>query len=126
WMRRFLIVSTAVAFVVAGAGYLAVAKPVFTAQAIILVDPREPNTTATDNVLPGLGSDSAAISSQVAVIMSRGLLTTVFDAEGIERDPEFATPGLLAGLLSKTPTRAEIFDKFTQNVSVQREGLTYV
>jgi uncharacterized protein involved in exopolysaccharide biosynthesis len=126
WSRRVLILMMAGGLVLAAGLYLLVTKPVYTAQAIILVDPREPTTTATDNVLPGLGSDSAAISSQVAVIESRELLSTVFDAEGIEHDPEFAAPGLLASLLGKSPSRDEVFDNFTQNVSVAREGLTYV
>lgn len=126
WSRRVLVIMIAFGVVIAAGLYLLVTKPVYTAQAIILVDPRAPTTTASDNVLPGLGSDSAAISSQVAVILSRELLTTVFDAEGIEHDPEFSTPGLVGGLLGKTPTRAEIFDSFAQNVSVEREGLTYV
>lgn len=126
WMRRFLIVGIAVAFVVIGAAYLAVTKPGYTAQAVILVDPREPNTTDTNNVLPGIGSDSAAIASQVAVISSRELLNTVFDAEDIANDAEFSQPGFIGSLLGKTPTRAEVFDAFAQNVSVGREGLTYV
>lgn len=126
WKRRTLIVLTATAFLALGAGYLAITKPSYTAQAVILVDPRQPNTTETDNVLPGIGSDSAAIASQVAVISSRELLTAVFDAEGIEHDPEFSGTGFIGSLLGRKPTRAEIFEGFAQNVLVNREGLTYV
>src|SRR5690606_33838110 len=89
WSRKVLVLIFAGGFLLAAGLYLLVTTPVFTAQAIILVDPREPTTIASDNVLPGLGSDSAAISSQVAVIMSRELLMTVFSAEDIEHDPEF-------------------------------------
>lgn len=124
WKRRLLIVLATLGFIAVGAGYLVVTKPTYTANAIILVDPRQPNTTDADNVLPGIGSDSAAIASQVAVISSRELLTTVFDAEGIEQDPEFAKAG--KGSPDSASSRAAIFESFAQKVAVNREGLTYV
>jgi uncharacterized protein involved in exopolysaccharide biosynthesis len=119
-----------VGFLVAALGlaafYLVITKPMFSAQAVVLVDPRKPQTTDTDNVLPGIGSDSAAIASQVAVISSRELLMKVFDREGLAEDPEFNKPDLIGELLGTWPNRAMVFDKFAQNVWVEREGLTYV
>jgi polysaccharide biosynthesis transport protein len=126
WQRRLLIAGCVVAALGVAALYLAVTRPMYSAQAVVLVDPRKPQTTDTDNVLPGIGSDSAAIASQVAVISSRELLMAVFDREGLAADPEFSRPDFLGGLMGVWPNRAMIFDKFAENVWVEREGLTYV
>jgi uncharacterized protein involved in exopolysaccharide biosynthesis len=130
WKKKFLILSIAAAFVFVAGAYIVFTKPVYTASAVVLVDPRQTRTTASDNVLAGLGTDSAAIASQVAVISSRELLTTVFDDEHIETDPEFAGAGssLLGMLTGKTAalTRNMIFERFVSKVSVERQGLTYV
>ena len=60
----------------------------------ILVDPRDSRATNFDSVLPGLGTDSAAIASQVSVIESRDLLSRVFDELHLANDPEYARRGL--------------------------------
>src|SRR5262245_30163007 len=74
WQRRVAVLTALLTVLVVAVGYLAVTRPVYTAQAVVLVDPRKPQTTDTDNVLPGIGSDTAAIASQVAVISSREVL----------------------------------------------------
>src|SRR4051812_8094218 len=77
--RRWPLVVAVTALAVIGAtGYIVVTKPSYTASASILVDPRDVKTTNIDSVLPGIGSDSAAIASQVSVIQSRDLLGRVF------------------------------------------------
>ncbi|MDR3473089.1 MAG: GumC family protein [Devosia sp.] len=131
WHRRALVAVTTIALLSAGVLYLAVTKPIYTAEAAVLVDPRDARATNLDSVLPGIGADSAAISSQVSVIESRDLLGAVFDTQGLANDPEFADPGLLAKLASlvkpaKPLTRDAIFAKFQSMVSAQREGLTYI
>jgi polysaccharide biosynthesis transport protein len=126
WQRRVAVVAVVLAVVVVAVGYLTVTRPIYTAQAVVLIDPRKPQTTDTDNVLPGIGSDTAAIASQVAVISSREVLNTVFDRENIATDPEFSKPDWFGALMGVWPNRAMIFDKFAENVWVEREGLTYV
>ncbi|MBN8950573.1 MULTISPECIES: GumC family protein [unclassified Rhizobium] len=107
--------------------YLAVAKPSYTATASVMIDPRDPRATNLNNVLPGIGSDSAAIASQVFVIESRDLLMKVFESEDIENDPEFAGGGLLSRFgLAPHPTKDSIFKNFQRAVTVERAGLTYV
>lgn len=132
WRRRLVIGASFVAMLVLAVFYLAVTRPVYTAQAVILVDPRETNATPSANVLGGIGTDSAAIASQVAVISSSALLRAVFDAENIATDPEFNKSGMLSSLFSlvrgsRGPVNeSAVFEGFRSRVGVEREGLTYV
>jgi uncharacterized protein involved in exopolysaccharide biosynthesis len=120
WQRKLAIAATALAVVLLALAYIAVTKPTYTAVATILLDPRDSRATGLDTVLPGLGADSAAISSQVAVIESIDLLGAVFDEMHLGDDPEFG-----GGPASKL-SREAIFERFRGRVSVDREGLTYV
>ncbi|HEY8578063.1 MAG TPA: GumC family protein [Devosia sp.] len=132
WRRRVLILSTTLACVALALLYIVTTVPSFTATAVLLVDPREAQTTEASSVLPGIGSDSAAISSQVAVIQSREVLEKVFLAEKLDQDPEFSQSGSIPSLIgmitggSKPPTAAMMFDSFASRLSVEREGLTYI
>ncbi len=131
WDRRLLILGITGAALLAAVLYISVTKPIYTATSSILVDPRDSRATNFNNVLPGIGADSAAIASQVSVIDSTDLLRGVFDAEHLRDDPEFLAGGLLSSLLStfktsKKKTDDAIFDSFRRHVSVDREGLTYV
>ena len=120
WQRKLVIAASALAMTLLALAYIAVAKPTYTAVATILLDPRDSRATGLDTVLPGLGADSAAISSQVAVIGSIDLLGAVFDDLHLADDPEFG-----GGEGSKS-SREAVFERFRGKVSVDREGLTYV
>ena len=131
WQRLFMIAAVTLAVVALAVAYVALTRPVYTAGASILVDPRDSRATNFNSVLPGLGSDSAAIASQVSVIQSRDLLSKVFDELHLAADPEFASRGLLGGLMAQVRTPAPVtrearFENFRRHVSVSREGLTYV
>ncbi|TXI12146.1 MAG: exopolysaccharide biosynthesis protein [Rhizobium sp.] len=127
WQRWFTVLASTLAVALVALVYLAVAKPSYTATASIMIDPRDPHATNLNNVLPGIGSDSAAIASQVFVIESRDLLMKVFESENIGSDPEFSDGGLLSRIgLAARPTKDSIFKSFQRNVSVERAGLTYV
>ncbi len=127
WQRWLTVLACTVAVLLLTLAYLAVAKPSYTATASVMIDPRDPRATNLANVLPGIGSDSAAIASQVFVIESRDLLMKVFEGENIENDPEFANGGLLSRIgLASHPTKDSIFKNFQRAVTVERAGLTYV
>ncbi|RWB17208.1 MAG: exopolysaccharide biosynthesis protein [Mesorhizobium sp.] len=131
WARRLMVLAIAGATVLLALSYLAVTKPSYTATASILIDPRDTRATNFNNVLPGIGSDSAAIASQVFVIQSPDLLGSVFKSQKLDSDPEFAGVGMMSRLLSlfgagATPTQDAAFKRFQSKVSVEREGLTYV
>jgi uncharacterized protein involved in exopolysaccharide biosynthesis len=131
WSRRVMVAAIAGAVLLLAILYLAVTKPSYTATASVLIDPRDPRATSFSNVLPGIGSDSAAIASQVFVIKSRDLLNTVFKDQKLENDPEFSGTGLMSRLRalfgkSGTAARDMAFKRFQSRLSVEREGLTYV
>ncbi|AZO32726.1 exopolysaccharide biosynthesis protein [Mesorhizobium sp. M1B.F.Ca.ET.045.04.1.1] len=131
WARRLMVLAIAGATVLLALSYLAVTKPSYTATASILIDPRDTRATNFNNVLPGIGSDSAAIASQVFVIQSPDLIGSVFKSQKLDSDPEFAGVGMMSRLLSlfgagATPTQDAAFKRFQSKVSVEREGLTYV
>ncbi len=127
WQRWLTVLTCTVAVLLLTLAYLAVAKPSYTATASVMIDPRDPRATNLNNVLPGIGSDSAAIASQVFVIESRDLLMKVFESENIENDPEFSAGGVLSRIgLASHPTKDSIFKNFQRAVTVERAGLTYV
>ena len=131
WGRRMLVLAVAGATLLLALSYLAVTKPSYTATASILIDPRDTRATNFNNVLPGIGSDSAAIASQVFVIQSPDLLGAVFKSQGLDHDPEFAGVGMMSRLLSLfgaggTPQQETAFGRFQSKMSAEREGLTYV
>ncbi|TJW60150.1 MAG: exopolysaccharide biosynthesis protein, partial [Mesorhizobium sp.] len=129
WGRRLLVLAFTGAALLLAVLYLAVTSPSYTATASILIDPRDARATNFNNVLPGIGADSAAIASQVFVIESQDLLGTVFDSQKLRNDPEFSSRGLISRVMSLfgggTPQDAA-FKRFQKAVSVEREGLTYV
>jgi uncharacterized protein involved in exopolysaccharide biosynthesis len=127
WQRWLTVLASTVIVLLLTLAYLAVAKPSYTATASVMIDPRDPRATNLNNVLPGIGSDSAAIASQVFVIESRDLLMKVFESENIENDPEFAGGGLMSRIgLASPPAKDSIFKSFQRAVTVERAGLTYV
>src|SRR5215475_5165368 len=100
WQRRLVVLATAAAVFALALAYLAVTTPTYTATASLLIDPRDTRTTNLNDVLPGIGADSAAIASQVSVIESEALLSAVMDEKHLADDPEFAGSGLLSQILS--------------------------
>ncbi|MET0539617.1 MAG: GumC family protein, partial [Xanthobacteraceae bacterium] len=112
--------------------YIAVTPPSYTAQSSILLDPRQARISEAQDVLAGIGSDNAAITSQVEVLRSSELLHAVFAAEKLAHDPEFSGPSLIGGMLgllrgeTKAPTESSVFENFRSRVSTQRQGQTYV
>jgi uncharacterized protein involved in exopolysaccharide biosynthesis/Mrp family chromosome partitioning ATPase len=111
----------------------------YKATTIVLVDPRQPRFTNTEAVLSGIGSDAAAVESQVELIESSALARRVIARLNLDRDPDFTTPSALEsiteGLLTlvghQSADAAEekvsrLVSKFQKGLAVRRRGLTYV
>src|SRR5262245_43611971 len=131
WQRRLVVLATAAAVFAFALAYLVVTTPTYTATASLLIDPRDTRTTNLNDVLPGIGSDSAAIASQVSVLESEELLRSVMEDEHLATDPEFTGSGRLSQLLSlfsrNDPDPLLVaFRRFQTHLGVEREGLTYV
>ncbi|MDK9697126.1 MAG: GumC family protein [Siculibacillus sp.] len=89
----------------------------YTASALVMVDPRNAKVTSADEVLPGIGGDSAAIASIAEIATSEGALAPVVAVAKLAEDPEFA------GASSK---EADVVAALRKAVKVTRRGLTYV
>jgi succinoglycan biosynthesis transport protein ExoP len=124
--------------VVAGVA-LFVLPPKYKATTIVLVDPRQPRVTQAEAVLSGIGTDAAAVESQVELIESSALARRVIARLSLDTDPDFNTPsaleritgGLLALLVLQSADLPDekisrLVNKFQKGLSVRRRGLTYV
>ncbi len=129
----------------AAAWYLHVTPPSYTATATVILDPKRPATQVGDNsaaVLPP-ALDAGAAESQIQVIRSERLLSSVFDALDLADAPSLRpeTPGFgarivdgIAGLFrsprtggdDKAARDAAAFDAFTGRVGARRVGQSYV
>lgn len=106
----------------------------FTATAVVLLDPREARVTASQQVLPGIGNDAAAVESQVEVVQSTAVAQQVIAKLHLDQDPEFG-PGLIERLLADVGVKATVspeqqlsrlIEKFQKKLSVKRRGLSYI
>src|SRR5690606_38411943 len=118
WFRRRMILLVTAVALLASVAYLVVTPPTFVAEAVLLIDPQQPNITPSANVVDSFGEDAAMIESQVEVILSRQLLVPVFETLGLASDPEFAPAGLLSQLLAAftgiapAPKREDAYERF--------------
>lgn len=132
-----------------GVAYLWTAKPGYTSSVDIFIDPRERKMVDLDVAPTGMGSssqgaDTALVESQVAILRSRSVLSTLIRREGLESDGEFggaASEGLVAAL--RQGAKALVYgpnagsygqmspldlalDKLDKAVRIKRVGQTYV
>jgi capsular exopolysaccharide synthesis family protein len=137
--RRFWLVALVMALVLGVAGIvLLTLKPVYTATALVLVDPSKKNLMDPESQLSGSSSDSLRVDSEVELVKSETTLLSVTDQLDLVSDPEF---GLSLGLKDMIlaflrlgeptlPTGEEavqaVIDKLRQSVGAQRKGLTYL
>lgn len=137
--RGRLIVSVMALVMTAVVAALLLITPKFTATSVLIVDPRQQKVLQAEAVLTGIGSDAAAVESQVEVIQSTSLARQVVEQLRLADDPEFTRPSLsetalnwardLVGLPSAIePDKQErrVLAKFGDNIRVKRRGLTYV
>ncbi|WP_297105369.1 Wzz/FepE/Etk N-terminal domain-containing protein [uncultured Devosia sp.] len=137
--RLLLIVSTTVLVVGLAASVAFTLTPLYTASALVMVDPSRKNIL-DDTALQGSSSaaDNARIDSEVELARSDNILIKVIERENLISDPEFGVSvGLRARLLSffgipvpELPTGQEAVNqtlaKLRSAVTVQRRGLTYL
>ncbi|MCW5687244.1 MAG: polysaccharide biosynthesis tyrosine autokinase [Pseudolabrys sp.] len=101
-LRRRIALIMLTMFVFAAAAGLALVfiKPLYTATATVLIDPRRPNVINLDakqTQVQAPSTDDAAIESQVLLAQSVAVLRRVVDELKLTEDPEFKPkPGLLA------------------------------
>ena len=119
-----------------GLGYIAMAKPQFTASSAIFVDPRARRIVSEDVAPAGFGTDTALFETQVSIIGSDTILRRVVRSEKLDQDREFvasARSGVLASVSDLVRGPRAVADPVDQAVEmlaraarVRRAQNTYV
>jgi capsular exopolysaccharide synthesis family protein len=77
---------------VAGA-YLVTAEPIFTARSQLLIDPKMPQFLLEQRSEVNFSLDTAQVESQIAVLRSERIITSVIEKLNLTEDPEFQGRG---------------------------------
>ncbi len=138
WNIR-LIATVTLATVIVAAAVLVLLPPKYKATTVVLIDPRQPRVTNSEAVLSGIGSDAAAVESQVELIESSALAKKVIASLDLANDPEINSASMIErvsrGLLflvghdhAGAPEREanRLVYRFQSGLSVRRRGLTYI
>lgn len=130
WRRRWLLLLGLAVGVAAGFGVLRLMAPVYTAQAMILIEPRP--IPLDDGAAPAAAGvvDSAMVDSQVQVLASRALARDVIAQLGLGRDPELGggpAPSPDPGAAVAAPGPApDLVGHFLERLTVRRSGRSQV
>lgn len=98
WRRRVLLVVPALIAVVLALLAVFQIPPRYTATTLLMLDTRGARVVDLEQVVPGLGADTAVVRSEVEVLRSRAVAEAVVDAEALATDPEF-NPALAESLM---------------------------
>lgn len=132
--RRLRIIAASVALALAlGIAYILLVPQNYSATSVILIDPRQTRVISSEDVLSGIGSDRAAVESQVELIESSALAERIVDQLNLTEDPEFTSSmarrwlvGVFGSEARATIEKNKVVEKFRENLNVKRRGLTYV
>ena len=89
WRRKWIVLGTAMLFVVVAGLILTQQTNRYTTSASIMLDTRESKVVDVESVLSGLPADTSALMSEIEVIRSTQLIGRVVDKLHLESDPEF-------------------------------------
>jgi uncharacterized protein involved in exopolysaccharide biosynthesis/Mrp family chromosome partitioning ATPase len=139
--RQKFVIATITSICLAGALiYVLTSTPLFTADAMVLVEPQKARHYQGYPASSELAIESALVDSQVEIAKSNRVLWKVIDELTLIEDPELGRPerSVVARLISTVrggegtaPASDEehkqrLLEKFTQALSVRRVGLTHV
>ncbi|MBW7969645.1 GumC family protein [Bradyrhizobium sp. BR 10289] len=113
--RRIL--TLALAIFALGVVVLLVIPVRYAATALVVVDPREQRVTTEQDVLPGIGQDSAALQSLVEVAKSDGFLKPLIEQLKVQEDEDIS---------GGHTDPARLLERFRNRLDISRRGLTYV
>ncbi|WP_192843217.1 GumC family protein [Aureimonas sp. AU12] len=117
--RNSLIVLLLAAFLLGGALYAFRLVPFpYRSTAIVIVDPREQKISPTQEVLPGIGTNTAALESVVQIVQSGGFLAELLKRMDVSADPELAN--------ARTLDPRSQLQEFRDRLTVERRGATYL
>lgn len=136
--RIWLILLITLTTLAAGGATLFALKPVYTATALVMVDPSRKDLLDPDPQMASSSSDSLRVDSEVELVKSETTLISVARVLNLVEDAEFGLQlGLRDTLLaffriaeprlpSGDEALAEVLGKLRDAVSVQRRGLTFL
>jgi succinoglycan biosynthesis transport protein ExoP len=124
-----------------GAIYCMTARPSFTAQAELLIDARKMQLFQQQSILGDIPIDTAQVESQVEILKSENIASSVIKNLHLTEDPEFVGSGggLLGAVfglfssqikaeqpLSEFELTRRAIGAFESRLSIRRVGVTYV
>lgn len=140
--RRYFATFVFLAVLLLAFAYVSIVPPQYTATAIILIDPRQQTVVQSEDVLPGIGNDPAAVESQVELLRSVAISPPLLLKHSVYSDPEFNKSSLSKRLfalvnwdaqarvspdfLDPTAENNKAINAFIRNLYVRRRGLTYI
>jgi polysaccharide biosynthesis transport protein len=89
WRGKWILLVTMTAGVGATIYWLLQVTPLFTADVLIVIEPRPSSIVRVEEVVQDVSSDTAKVNTEVAILESRGLAARVIHHLGLEDDPEF-------------------------------------
>jgi polysaccharide biosynthesis transport protein len=136
--RRFgILVLISCMSVICGAIYLYTAPPKFMAQAELLIDTKKSQLFQQQNLVGDIAMDSAAVDSQIQVLKSENIASSVIKDLHLTSEAEFVgfKPGIFGTILGYlTPTsptsefelQQKAYSVFQKGLMARRIGTTYV
>jgi succinoglycan biosynthesis transport protein ExoP len=123
--------------VMCGAVYLYTAPPKFLAQAELLIDNKKSQLFQQQSVVGDIAMDSAQVDSQIQVLKSETIATSVIKDLHLNSEPEFvgSKPGILGTVFgyfwpseptSESELQQRASDAFRKGLLARRIGTTYV
>lgn len=109
--------SLALILFMVGLAVLSILPVRYSATALVVVDPREERVTNEQDVLPGIGQDSAALQSLIEIAKSDGFLLPLIEQLKVAEDSDIA---------GGETDPAKVLERFRKRLDISRRGLTYV
>ena len=93
--RRWMVLAgTVVGCLILAGLFLALATPQYSAETLIMIEPKNSNIVSIEEVVSGLSGDEETIQSEVYVLTSRSLAGRVVLSQSLYDDPEFNPDGV--------------------------------
>jgi polysaccharide biosynthesis transport protein len=89
WRGKWILLATMVATMGATTYWLHQVTPFYTADVLIVIEPRPSSIVKVEEAVQDVSSDNAKVNTEVAILESRGLAARVIRELGLEDDPEF-------------------------------------
>ncbi|WP_417585482.1 polysaccharide biosynthesis tyrosine autokinase [Pelagibacterium sp.] len=90
WRGKWIIALTTMAAIFIGGIYVfAVAVPLYTSTAVVMLETKQESVVDLQSVVSGLTGELAEVNSELEVLQSRGLMSKVVDKLNLMDDPEF-------------------------------------